>query len=389
MGRDETLQDTANVLSRYVDAIVWRTFGQDRLQAMASTASVPVVNALSDEFHPCQVLADLQTIAERKGSLRGLKLSYFGDGANNMAHSLMLGGVTAGIHVTVAAPDGFTPDPAVVAAAQQRAQATGASVTVTADADAAAAGADVLVTDTWTSMGQEDDGLDRVEPFRPFQVNSRLVGLADPETIVLHCLPAHRGDEITDEVMDGPASVSMGRGGKPAARAEGAAGVAAGAVAMTSSTRAGRQARIVAILSSSEVRSQSELAALLGGEGIEVTQATLSRDLEELGAVKLRGADGGTGVYVVPEDGSPVRGVSGGTERMSRLLGDLLVSTDASGNLAVLRTPPGAAHYLASAIDRAALPQVVGTIAGDDTIFVVAREPMSGAELAGMFENIQ
>ncbi|MGO9511548.1 MAG: ornithine carbamoyltransferase [Mycobacterium sp.] len=206
MGRDETLQDTANVLSRYVDAIVWRTFGQDRLQAMASTASVPVVNALSDEFHPCQVLADLQTIAERKGSLRGLKLSYFGDGANNMAHSLMLGGVTAGIHVTVAAPDGFTPDPALVAAAQRRAQATGASVTVTADAEAAAAGADVLVTDTWTSMGQEDDGLDRVEPFRPFQVNSRLVELADPEVIVLHCLPAHRGDEITDEVMDGPAS---------------------------------------------------------------------------------------------------------------------------------------------------------------------------------------
>jgi ornithine carbamoyltransferase len=207
MGRDETLQDTANVLSRYVDAIVWRTFGQERLEAMASTATVPVVNALSDEFHPCQVLADLQTIAERKGSLRGLRLSYFGDGANNMAHSLMLGGVTAGIHVTVAAPDGFTPDPAVVAAAQQRAQATGASVTVTADADAAAAGADVLVTDTWTSMGQEDDGLNRVKPFRPFQVNSRLVGLADPEAIVLHCLPAHRGDEITDEVMDGPASV--------------------------------------------------------------------------------------------------------------------------------------------------------------------------------------
>jgi transcriptional regulator of arginine metabolism len=156
-----------------------------------------------------------------------------------------------------------------------------------------------------------------------------------------------------------------------------------------SATRAGRQARIVAILSSSEVRSQSELAALLANEGIEVTQATLSRDLEELGAVKLRGADGGTGVYIVPEDGSPVRGVAGGTDRMSRLLSELLVSTDASGNLAVLRTPPGAAHYLASAIDRAALPQVVGTVAGDDTILVVAREPMTGAELARMFENIQ
>ncbi|MCV7195326.1 arginine repressor [Mycobacterium angelicum] len=156
-----------------------------------------------------------------------------------------------------------------------------------------------------------------------------------------------------------------------------------------SANRAGRQARIVAILSSVEVRSQSELATLLAEEGIEVTQATLSRDLEELGAVKLRGADGGTGVYIVPEDGSPVRGVHGGTHRMQRLLGDLLVSTDASGNLAVLRTPPGAAHYLASAIDRAALPQVVGTVAGDDTILVVAREPMTGAELAGMFENIQ
>ena len=206
LGRDETLQDTAKVLSRFVEAIVWRTFGQDRLTAMASTASVPVVNALSDDFHPCQVLADLQTIAERKGALRGLRLAYFGDGANNMAHSLMLGGVTAGIHVTVAAPDGFAPDAAMVAAAEQRAKITGGSVTVTADADAAATGADVLVTDTWTSMGQEDDGLDRVKPFRPFQVNARLMGLADSEAIVLHCLPAHRGDEITDEVMDGPTS---------------------------------------------------------------------------------------------------------------------------------------------------------------------------------------
>jgi transcriptional regulator of arginine metabolism len=154
-------------------------------------------------------------------------------------------------------------------------------------------------------------------------------------------------------------------------------------------TRAARQARVVALLSSRPVHSQGELAALLAGEGIEVTQATLSRDLEELGAVKLRGADGGGGVYVVPEDGSPVRGVSGGTERLSRLLGELLVSTDASGNLAVLRTPPGAAHYLASAIDRAALPDVVGTIAGDDTVLVVAREPMTGGQLAAMFETIR
>lgn len=203
LGRDETLADTARVLSRYVDAIVWRTFGQDRLDAMAAAATVPVVNALSDQFHPCQVLADLQTIGERKGALAGLRLSYFGDGANNMAHSLLLGGATAGMSVTIAAPNQFAPDPAVLAAAEQRAAFNGASVAVTSDPQKAARGADVLVTDTWTSMGQEDDGLDRVGPFRPFQVNSALLALADPEAIVLHCLPAHRGEEITDEVMDG------------------------------------------------------------------------------------------------------------------------------------------------------------------------------------------
>ncbi|MEV0360458.1 arginine repressor [Nocardia sp. NPDC050697] len=153
-------------------------------------------------------------------------------------------------------------------------------------------------------------------------------------------------------------------------------------------TRAGRQSRIIELLASNPVRSQGELAALLAAEGIETTQATLSRDLDELGAVKLRAADGGAGVYVVPEDGSPVRGVTGGTDRLSKLLGDLLVSTDASGNMAVLRTPPGAAHYLASALDRAALPWIVGTIAGDDTIAVIAREPLTGAELAAKIEEL-
>jgi ornithine carbamoyltransferase len=206
LGREETLQDTAKVLSRYVDAIVWRTYGQARLAAMAETATVPLVNALSDQFHPCQVLADLQTIAERAGSLRGLRMSYFGDGANNMAQSLMLGGVTAGMHITVAAPEGFAPDGSVVAAAERRAAETGASVAVTTDPAAAASGADVLVTDTWTSMGQEDDGLDRVRPFRPFQLNAGLLSVASAEAVVLHCLPAHRGHEITDDVIDGPHS---------------------------------------------------------------------------------------------------------------------------------------------------------------------------------------
>ncbi|MFD3509684.1 ornithine carbamoyltransferase [Nocardia sp. NPDC058666] len=207
LGREETLGDTGSVLSRYVDAIVWRTFEQSRLDEMSVTATVPVVNALSNEFHPCQVLADLQTISERKGSLVGLNLTYFGDGANNMAHSLLLGGVTAGMNVTVAAPPGFEPLPWILDAAAKRAAETGATVSVTNDPVVGATGADVLVTDTWTSMGQENDGLDRVGPFRPFQLNTELLSRAHPEAIVLHCLPAHRGEEITDEVIDGGHSV--------------------------------------------------------------------------------------------------------------------------------------------------------------------------------------
>jgi transcriptional regulator of arginine metabolism len=154
------------------------------------------------------------------------------------------------------------------------------------------------------------------------------------------------------------------------------------------STRVARQARIVELVSSMGIRSQTELAKLLAGEGIDVTQATLSRDLDELGAVKLRGADGGVPVYVIPEDGSPVRGVQGGTSRLTRLLAELLVSAEGSANLTVLRTPPGAAQFLASAIDRSALHEVAGTIAGDDTVVVIAREPLSGKELADRFTGM-
>lgn len=150
-------------------------------------------------------------------------------------------------------------------------------------------------------------------------------------------------------------------------------------------SRTSRQARIVELVSTMALRSQTELARLLAADGIEVTQATLSRDLDELGAVKLRGADSGAPVYVIPEDGSPVRGVQGGTSRLSRLLAELLVSVDAAGNLTVLRTPPGAAQFLASAIDRAALEEVVGSIAGDDTVAVIAREPLTGKDLAERF----
>jgi ornithine carbamoyltransferase len=206
MGREETIEDTVRVVARYADAAVFRTFAQRRIDAMASAATIPVVNALTDEFHPCQVLADLQTIRERKGRLAGLTLTYFGDGANNMSHSLMLGGANAGMSVRIAAPAGFDPHPDILLAAKNLAGETGGSIELIADPRAAADGADVLATDTWTSMGQENDGLDRHTPFRPYQVNDDLLGQAADGAIVLHCLPAHRGMEITDEVIDGPAS---------------------------------------------------------------------------------------------------------------------------------------------------------------------------------------
>ena len=206
MGRGESIGDTARVISRYVAAIVWRTRAQTRIEEMAAAATVPVVNALTDAFHPCQVLADLQTIRERFGRLAGLTLTYLGDGANNMAHSLLLGGVTAGLHVRVCAPDGFTPEPTVLRDAKTRAEETGGSAALVADPHVAVEGAEVVVTDTWVSMGQEADGRDRAAPFRPLQVNDALLDRAAPDVIALHCLPAHRGDEITDEVLDGPRS---------------------------------------------------------------------------------------------------------------------------------------------------------------------------------------
>ncbi len=206
LGREETIEDTARMLSRYVDAVIWRTFAHARIQAMASVATIPVINALTNEFHPCQVLADLQTVQERHGKLAGETLTFLGDGANNMSHSLLLGGATAGMHVRIAAPAAFQPHPGVLRDATARAEETGGSVEILTDPHAAADGADVLVTDTWTSMGQENDGLDRIGPFRPLQINAELFGRTAPDAIVLHCLPAHRGVEITDEVIDGPAS---------------------------------------------------------------------------------------------------------------------------------------------------------------------------------------
>jgi ornithine carbamoyltransferase len=207
LGRGEPIEDTARVLDRQVAAIVWRTFGQDRIQAMAAVSRVPVINALTDEFHPCQILADLQTVREHKKTLAGLTMTYVGDSANNMAHSYLLGGAAAGMHVRAAGPRGYLPDPAIVATAEGIARSTGGSVLVTTDPHEAFDGADVIATDTWVSMGQEGEKQDREAPFRPYSVDSSALARAAEGAIVLHCLPAYRGKEIAADVIDGPQSV--------------------------------------------------------------------------------------------------------------------------------------------------------------------------------------
>jgi len=205
--RGETVADTARVLARQVAAVVWRTFGQDQLTELAAASSVPVINGLTDRFHPCQILADLQTVREAHGRLAGLTLAFLGDGSSNMAHSYLLGGATAGMHVRVAGPDGYPPRPDIVADAARIAEATGGSVAVTTDLAEACAGADVLVTDTWVSMGQEEEKAERTLVFKPYALDDAALALAAPDAIVLHCLPAYRGYEISASVIDGPQSV--------------------------------------------------------------------------------------------------------------------------------------------------------------------------------------
>jgi ornithine carbamoyltransferase len=207
IGVRESVADVARVLGRQASVIVWRTYAQTRLEEMARYAGVPVVNALTDEFHPCQLLADLLTIREHKGTVAGLTVAFLGDAACNMGNSWALAGATAGMHVRFGAPEGYAPDPEVLATARAIGAETGGSVQVLTDAPTAAAGADVLVTDTWVSMGKEDEAAERIAVFSPYALTRTLLAKADPDAIVLHCLPAYRGKEIEAEVIDGPQSV--------------------------------------------------------------------------------------------------------------------------------------------------------------------------------------
>lgn len=205
LSRGESIADTARVISRYLDGLVVRTFAHREVVELAEWATIPVVNGLTDEEHPCQVVADLLTALERFGTLEGLKLAYVGDG-NNVAHSLMDGGAKFGMHVVVASPDDYKPDPARVARAQVTAAQHGGRVEVVTDPVAAVSGAHIVYTDVWASMGQEGEAEERKKAFAGYQVTPALMRCAAPEAIFMHCLPAHRGEEVAPEVIDGPQS---------------------------------------------------------------------------------------------------------------------------------------------------------------------------------------
>lgn len=202
MGRGEPIKDTANVMSSYVDAIMIRTFSDKMVAELAAEASIPVINGLTDDHHPCQILADFQTIYEQKGKLAGIKLTYIGDG-NNMAHSFLIGGSLVGMDVTIATPKGYEPKAEYVALAKKNAQLSGSNIEILTDPEQAAKNADVLVTDVWASMGDESEQKEREAIFKSFQVNNRLAVQAKKDYLFLHCLPAHRGEEVAADIIDG------------------------------------------------------------------------------------------------------------------------------------------------------------------------------------------
>ena len=391
----ETAEDVARTLACYHRVLCARVFEHSMLVRMAgalerSGFDVPVVNLLCDTAHPCQAVADVLTMREALGPLAGRVLTYVGD-ANNMARSLAKAGLLEGMEVRFASPAAYSFSPDDLTSLQAFADRVGRGGTVqtTDEPGQAAKGAAVLYTDVWTSMGQEGERATRLAAFEGFTVDDALVGQAGDDAVVLHCLPAHRGEEITARRPGGLAFAGLAAGDPPAYRHAGRPGLGRGGVAMSGQapsrlTKNQRQHRITKLLESQPVTNQAQLVALLGDQGIEATQTTVSRDLEDLGAVKVR-LPGGETAYALPE--LPTQQIAP-EDHLRRVLGEWVVEVAHSGNLVVLRTPPGSAHVVGSALDRSGLEEVIGTVAGDDTVLVIVEEHIGGAPMADRLRDV-
>ncbi len=367
----------------YCSLIAARVFSHGVLERIAAAVDVPVVNLLSDVAHPCQALADLLTLRELFGSIEGRRLVYVGDG-NNVAASLAFGAALTGLELTVASPSGYELDDTLV----DRARNLGGVIDLVGDPHEAVKGADAVYADVWTSMGDEHEAEVRREAFAGWQVDTDLMAIAGPGR-VLPALPAgpprrggqRRGARRTQER-------DLAAGGEPDARSPGVVPAhCRGGALMATLGKPQRQHRLARLLEEQVISSQSQIVELMGAEGVLATQATVSRDLEELGAVKVR-IPGGAMAYAIPEhskDHAPPE------DHLHRVMGEFVVEVSHSGNLALLRTSPGSAHVIGSALDRAGFPDMLGNVCGDDTIIVVCAEATGGgpvaaklAELAGL-----
>ena len=392
MDERESVEDVVRILQGYHAVIAARVFFHDVLQRMVDVATVPIVNLLSDRAHPLQAIADAMTMEEALGSLEGRAVAWVGD-YNNVARSLGEVCALLGADVRFACPFGYHADDQEL---ERLALLGAASVSQTHRPADAVSGADAVHADTWVSMGQEDDAAARKQAFEGFTVDRDLMALAAPGALFMHCLPAHRGLEVAADVIDGPHSVVVRQGHLRLAAARGA-GVPAqvgrraarrrptrrvsefrASEAIQMSTKQRRQQTIARLIGQRAVGNQPQLLQLLADEGIAATQATVSRDLDELGAIKVR-VPGGQTAYAMPELESD-RLVP--FEQLRRVLGEWVGEVSSSANLVILRTPPGCAHVVASALDRSALDGLLGTVAGDDTVLCVAASDITGEELA-------
>ena len=351
------------------------------VEEIAEVASVPVINALTDDHHPCQGLADLLTIEEHLGHLEGVRVAYVGDG-NNMAHTYLLGGALAGMHVSIACPEGFQPLDSVVEQARSIAAETGATISLTTDPVAGVTDADVVITDTWASMGQEDEHATRLAAFQPFQVNPSLMAHAADGALFMHCLPAHRGEEVVDEVIDAPYSVVFDEA-ENRLHAQKALALAPARLALAPTTdrdwdthmrkRLERQDAIRRIVRNERVKTQRTLVDLLKAQGYVCTQATVSRDITEMGLKKLP-----EGVYVLAED-----------LHLQRMVSDLVFDVKRSEKLVLVKASSGTAPGVAAALDAAEMEGILGSVAGDDTILIITTGEAEAALLVDTLDKFR